>query len=87
MKLHFEDFDLQQLLAEVVAMMKVPAEAKGVALNLMVVGGKREFNVRSDSRRIKQIVINLVSNAIKFCPPKDGRIVVEAEWKRYRGCC
>jgi signal transduction histidine kinase len=52
MKLHFEDFDLRQLLAEVVAMMQVTADAKGVALSL-VIAAETKHSIRSDPHRIK----------------------------------
>ena len=58
-------FRVDQLLNEVVSLMRVPANEKGISLGLEITGVlPRE--IESDPTRLKQILINLVGNAIKF---------------------
>ncbi len=54
------------MLEEVVDMFKVTAEGKGLTLSSVVAEGTRDMQVRVDSGRLKQIVVNLVSNAVKY---------------------
>lgn len=60
-----EAFPLQSLLAEVHSLMAVRARERGLALSMEFSGPFPEFVV-SDRRRLKQIMINLLGNAIKF---------------------
>jgi len=62
-----EDFSLQQLLHEVVSVMQVRACEKG--LNFRVVYDTPiPVHIHNDAMRIRQVLFNLVSNAIKFTP-------------------
>ena len=54
-----------QLLAEVVAVMRVRAEEKGIALTWRSEGGLPEA-IMTDPTRVRQLITNLVGNAIKF---------------------
>jgi signal transduction histidine kinase/CheY-like chemotaxis protein len=58
-------FSVFELLAEVASLMRVRAEANGVALRVVFATPLPEF-IESDARRARQILINLVGNAIKF---------------------
>lgn len=60
---------------DAVAMVLPHANAKNIALNLHLDGASDE--VVADGRAIKQIVINLVSNAVKFTP-EGGCVTVDA---------
>jgi len=60
-----EAFPLQSLLAEVHSLMAVRARERGLSLSMDFRGPFPEFVV-SDRRRLKQILINLLGNAIKF---------------------
>ena len=53
------------LIADVISTMRVRAEAKGLALNAEYVGAIPE-TIRTDATRLRQILINLLGNAIKF---------------------
>jgi signal transduction histidine kinase len=52
------------------------AHRRGVALTRSI--DDRLGNVNADERKIKQVLLNLLSNALKFTPP-GGRIEVRAD--------
>ncbi len=58
-------FSLPRLLSEVVSVMRVHAEQKGLAFNL-VEDEHIPMNLMGDPFRIRQVLMNLLSNAIKF---------------------
>jgi signal transduction histidine kinase len=58
-------FNLRELLEAVVQLMERPAQSKGLRLSLHVDPGVR-LPVRGDPVRLRQVVSNLVSNAVKF---------------------
>ncbi|MEQ9638705.1 MAG: response regulator [Alphaproteobacteria bacterium] len=59
------DCALHQIINEVVQIMTVKAEEKGIYLRFQPDGPLPE-NVRTDPRKVRQIVTNLIGNAIKF---------------------
>ena len=63
-----------QIVAEVQSLMRVRAEAKGLALDTEFVGSIPEA-IRSDPTRLRQILVNLVGNAIKFTESGGVRVV------------
>ncbi|MBY6129622.1 response regulator [Qipengyuania aquimaris] len=70
-----ESFDLRQKLGAALTMMAPVAARKGVALELAVEDDVPEW-VESDPTRLRQIMLNLVGNAVKFT--HSGRIDVSA---------
>jgi signal transduction histidine kinase len=63
-------FDLARLAATTVDQMSLLAEEKGISLQCMTNG---PVQVEGDRTRLKQIIVNLVDNAIKYTP--DGGAV------------
>jgi len=57
--------DLPQLIAQVDALMRVQAQSKGLTLEVEVEPDVPRW-VRADPTRVKQILFNLLSNALKF---------------------
>jgi heavy metal sensor kinase len=59
-------FDLARLAAGTADQMSLLAEDKGISVNCNT---EEEVNVEGDRARIKQVVVNLLDNAIKYTPP------------------
>jgi len=64
LKIANEPFAIRPVLDKVVRTVRPMAEAKHLALELDVATGVGE--VRADSRRVEQVLLNLLSNSIKF---------------------
>ncbi len=60
-----EPFDLKPLVAEVVALMAPLAQRRGLAFHLEMASGLASGR-RGDANRVRQILLNLLGNAIKF---------------------
>jgi signal transduction histidine kinase len=75
MELDFSQVPISDVLRSAVAMHAERATRRGIQLSLTL--EPEEIKVRGDGRRIRQIVFNLVSNAVKFTPAA-GRIDVSA---------
>lgn len=63
-----------QLVAEVVALMQVRAEGKGLTLKAQYEGRIPEM-ITTDPTRLRQILLNVVGNAVKFTEAGEIRIV------------
>ena len=69
------DLDLRQLMDETARMMTPRAVAAGISIAVHV---DRSFpRIHADERALRQILVNLASNAIKFTPP-GGRVTAFA---------
>lgn len=71
-----QPFDLTELLNRIQGMFLRKAEDGGVTLN-MNCAGLSITQVIGDHLRISQVLVNLVSNALKFTPP-GGRVTLES---------
>ena len=68
-----ENFDLHRLVNGTVAMMEHQARGKGLSLSPHI-APQTPFNLHGDARHLRQILINLIGNAIKFT--ESGRVDV-----------
>lgn len=64
-KLNFETIELDELLYEIYKDFNISAGNKDIKLNYHV-NGDEEFSIIGDGDKLKQVFINLISNAIKF---------------------
>jgi len=71
-----ERFPPHRLVEDVRSIMEVRAKEDGLPLNVRY-RGKIPIIINSDSKRLKQILVNLVGNAIKFTKEGQVEIVVE----------
>jgi len=69
-------FHLPSMLAEAVDLLRLRAQSKGIALDLTLDGELPDWCL-GDPGRLRQVVINLVGNAVKFTD--QGRVEVRAE--------
>ena len=65
LELETTGFNLREVLESIITLMERPAEAKGLRLLLNIEQGVR-LPVRGDPVRLRQVVSNLISNAVKF---------------------
>jgi signal transduction histidine kinase len=75
-ELAIEELDLADLIQEVRDSFKVAVDEKGLKMSLKT---PERLIIKSDSRRAKQVIINLVSNAVKFTDK--GEIAINAAKK------
>jgi len=68
-----EDFDLHRLVNGTAAMMETQAQGKGLVLAAHI-APQTPFHLHGDARHLRQILINLIGNAIKFT--EHGRVDV-----------
>jgi len=71
-----EYFDVGEVIEDVVGIMKSKAQAKNISLVHKINHDKRP--ICSDKTRIRQILLNLVANAIKFT--QEGQVVVSTRY-------
>ncbi len=75
MELELTDFDLPTAIDSALTLVRERATRRGIALQTTL--DERVGPVQADERKVRQVVLNLVSNAIKFTP-EGGRIEVRA---------
>jgi signal transduction histidine kinase/CheY-like chemotaxis protein/ligand-binding sensor domain-containing protein len=76
------DFSLREVLGGIAELLAPRAEAKGLELTLAV-GDRVPDRLKGDPVRLRQVLLNLVGNAVKFTPR--GRVDVEVEPERCDG--
>jgi two-component system phosphate regulon sensor histidine kinase PhoR len=80
MKMSFRYFDAVEYFQQIVDELQPTAEMAGVTLSLHVVGVGDDRTAYGDRDRLKQAVINLIENAIKYNRP-EGTVRVELDFR------
>ncbi len=81
MELHVRDFDLGDLTEDIAEMFRIRCEQKGLRWNLDAQVG--ESAVRGDDRKLRQVLINLLGNAVKFTDHGQISLKVVQSGRRY----
>ncbi|WP_370860316.1 PAS domain-containing hybrid sensor histidine kinase/response regulator [Parabacteroides faecis] len=79
LKLSEDEFNIGELLQDLIVMMQSEIKNKQHKLDIHVSGLQHE-NVVGDIQRIKQVLMNIISNAIKYTPD-NGQILISIEEK------
>jgi signal transduction histidine kinase/DNA-binding response OmpR family regulator len=83
MELESVDFDLADLVEEALAMFAQPAETKGLELASQIAPPSVPLRLRGDPFRLRQVIANLVGNAVKFTD--EGEVVVRVDVREQTG--
>src|SRR5262245_8985935 len=75
MELEATDFDLPSAIENALILVRERAGRRGITLGREI--DERLGTIRADERKVKQVLLNLLSNALKFTP-EGGRIDVRA---------
>lgn len=75
------DFDLRSAFEESLAMLAEKAAEKDIELALLIKANVPE-RVNGDPTRIRQILLNLLSNALKFTPKGQIAVIIQLQEKR-----
>ncbi len=76
LKIDFTDFDFENLLSGIVDIFKLQADEKNLTLTLR--NARIPHFLRGDEKRIRQIIVNLLNNAIKYTD--HGEVIVSSAY-------
>jgi signal transduction histidine kinase/Na+/proline symporter len=76
-ELNTEQFEIRELITESLETLKQLANEKNISIEAHYIGHLTP--IKADKDRLMQVIINLVSNAIKFCPTDTGHIIIKTK--------
>lgn len=80
LKLRLDPLNPKQMLDKVVEMFTHQAQQRGLEL-MLTVADDLDLWVLGDENRFRQVLVNLIQNALKFT--REGKVIVEAEVQRH----
>jgi len=66
MELHESEFNVSALIDDLAAMFEMRCKEKGLSWQVSCLNGSKNVYVRGDSGKLRQVLINLLGNAVKF---------------------
>jgi len=78
-KLNLRQVSVGDVIQSSVELMRLQAEQAGIKLSVKV--PSTPLHIQTDETKLRRIIINMTSNAVKFTP-RGGRIVLKAEGRR-----
>ncbi len=78
--LNFSDFNLRDLVEELITLYELKAKEKNIVLNHTISANVPEF-LTTDKNKIKQIITNLLGNAIKFTEQGKIDLLIDVKHK------
>jgi two-component system, sensor histidine kinase and response regulator len=83
--LKVSEFSLAKLIGQVVDLFRAKAEQRKIHLEVQIIkddndisyGGSRDLRFRGDAKQVRQILLNILTNAIKFTP-ENGTVLVRS---------
>jgi signal transduction histidine kinase/DNA-binding NarL/FixJ family response regulator len=79
-------FDLRDVIARALEVIEIRANAKGLALRHAIAPGVHSF-LTGDAQRLRQVIINLLGNSLKFTDQGSLEVRVEADPEDSRPGC
>jgi PAS domain S-box-containing protein len=77
-ELEYVDFSLRELCIDIVSSLRLSAQGKNLPLEMDYAAGMGEF-FKGDPLRIRQVLVNLLGNAIKFTERGSVRLAISQE--------
>jgi signal transduction histidine kinase/DNA-binding response OmpR family regulator len=77
MELHHTNFDLESMTQDLFTIFSMRCEEKGLELNVEGLAKNNKVCVRSDSVKLRQILVNLIGNAVKFTPSGSVTLLIK----------
>jgi signal transduction histidine kinase/CheY-like chemotaxis protein len=77
------DFNLHKTIEEMEELFQPECEEKGLGLRIHFAGNERSLSVHGDQGKVRQVLINLIGNAVKFTQRGSVKVLIqkgEADW-------
>jgi signal transduction histidine kinase/CheY-like chemotaxis protein/CHASE3 domain sensor protein len=78
-ELDMRDIDLLSLVDTTVGMLQGQAHNKSITLEFENSTEEEKVVVNTDDNKLRQVIVNVIGNAIKFVDPGSGKVVVESK--------
>src|SRR6476620_5186863 len=79
LQLNKKSIEVTKLVQENISVLEPITKEKKIEFNAEIIPPADSINVICDSKRIEQVISNLVKNSIDFVPEKGGKISIRAE--------
>jgi signal transduction histidine kinase len=73
LELNITQFNIHQLVEQAIMLVKARADAQGI--EIVFNDNSTSLSISADERRLKQIIVNLLTNAVKFSFP-EGKVLI-----------